>query len=236
MYPARPSKDPIMKRLLSLILFLLPALPLVAAKEKPDPTPPSKPDPQMTEDFARWLTPEKCESQPPSWSFANYFADENEAWKSEQGRDVFYGVYAEVLAKRTDAAFPEAVKFRELFSKVSAAIASFLAQSNGETVTASETTRSRAEIEWWIHHGFDENFEGGFPPDYTHDDIRQLARLYQRTHSHHVKKGRDLSGLEAKVLEPALSELEIGERGMSKEQILFFRAKVASIIVDRLGE
>ena len=112
----------------------------------------------------------------------------------------------------------------------------FLAQANGETVTASETTRRPAEVEWWISQGFDNDFDGGYPADYTHDDIRQLARLYQRTHAHHVKKGRDLTGLEAKVLEPALDELEIGEREMSKKQIRFFREKVASMITDCLGE
>jgi len=207
-----------MKRLLSLLLLLL----LVEAR--------AEPDPKMKEDFVRYLTPEKCESQPPSWVFENYFVNGNKAWKSELGLDVFYGVYADVLAKQTDGRFEEAEKFRKLLSKVSAGIAEFLEQANGETVTARETTRSRAQMEWWINQGFEKNFALWEAADYTHDDLRQLARIYQRSRAHHVKKGRDPAGLEAKVLNPTLAELEAGEKQMSKEQILYFRAKLASII------
>jgi hypothetical protein len=213
-----------MRPLLSLLVPCLLLLGVAAGKEEP------KPDPEMSEDFARYLTPDQCGSQPPSWAFENYFESGNKAWKSKQGEEVFYGVYAEVLAKRNDAPLGEAEKFRKVLSKVATGIAEFLAQANGKTGAASETARSRAEIEWWISEGFEKDFELWEAADYTHDDLRQLARIYQRSHAHHVKKGRDLSGLEAKVLNPALAELEAGEKEMSKEQILFFRAKLASMI------
>jgi hypothetical protein len=214
-----------MRPLLSLFVPCLLLLGVAEGKEGP------KPDPKMKEDFVRWLTPEQCEAQPPSWSFEHYFVRGNKAWKSGQGEQVFYEVYAEVLAKRNDAFFGEAQKFRKLLINVSAGIAEFLAQADGGKEAAGLKASSRAEIEWWIRQGFEKNFDPLEPPDYTHDDLRQLARIYQRSHAHRVKKGRDLSGLEAKVLDPALAELEAGEKEMSKEQILFFRAKLASMIV-----
>ncbi|MEK7951070.1 hypothetical protein [Luteolibacter soli] len=214
-----------MRPLLSLLMPCLLLLGVAKGKEEP------KPAPKMKEDFVQYLTPQKYETRSPLQGFENYFVSGNKAWKSEQGQDVFYEVYAELLSKRTDARFEEAEKFRKLLSKVSAGIAEFLAQANGKTVTASKTTRSRAEMEWWISQGFEKNFELWEPVDYTHDDLRQLARIYQRSHAHHVKKGRDPAGLEAKVLDPALAKLDAGEKQMSKEQILYFRAKLASMIV-----
>jgi hypothetical protein len=226
-------KRPLLPQLLRL-LVLLPCLLMVAVRAEPEPKASGKPDPEMEADFARWLTLERCESERPAWVFDRYLVEGNKAWKSAAGEEAFLKMYAEVLAKRVDGFYPEARELREMLVEVSGKMLKFLEEANGDTVSARETTKWRAEVEWWLSEGFKRKFELWEPADYTHDDLLALARLYQRTHAHHMKKGRDLSGLVTDVLEPALAMLAAGEKEMSKEQISYFRAKVAAMIAGYL--
>lgn len=192
-----------------------------------------EPNPEVRKDFEAWLTPEMCLGSEPEKLFMSH-VEATKKWGSLQAEDTFCEVYAEVLGKRTDERHPEAGKLREVLRKVSRAFLEFLQQANGDTVRARQVTRMGARVEWWLSEGYRKDRDPMATNDYTHDDLRALARVYQRSHAHNTD-GRDLSGLMKKVLEPALAELKAAEKGMSKEAAFYFRARLAVVMAEYLA-
>ena len=92
-----------------------------------------------------------------------------------------------------------------------------------------------ARVEWWISEGYRTNYESPGVHEYTHDDLRALVQVYQRSHAYNTE-GRDLSGLGKEVLEPALGELKEAEKGMSKEGAFYFRSSLAVVIAEFLAQ
>jgi hypothetical protein len=191
------------------------------------------PNPQMKEDFAEWLTPEKCQATDPAALFQK-FGEEKQLWASEQGQDAFYEVYAGVLAKHTDVRHPEVAKFRKPLLEAYQGIFDYIRTANGYSGTAHVMRRLPAEVEWDICLGFEKKFEGLSSGKYTSYDIRELARLYKRKVASDMV-GVDLRDLEKAVLEPTLAKLKTAEQGMSKEAALYFRARLVRMLAEFLA-
>ncbi|MBK1884813.1 hypothetical protein JIN85_20555 [Luteolibacter pohnpeiensis] len=190
--------------------------------------------PTVSERFAQWLTPENCATSNPDALYIKHLKADGFSWDSEQARDNFHQAYAVVLAARTDQRYPEAAKFRSPLLDAFKQTFEFIRSANGNTSTAHQMSRLPAEVEWMISRGFESKFDNGVSGEYTFDDIRQLARIYQRSQSRFTV-GTDLSELEARILEPALDHLKTAEDSMSKDAVTYFRAKLVSMIAQYIG-
>ena len=191
-------------------------------------------NPTVSERFSRWLTPEICATSDPDALYIRHLEADGASWDSEQARDGFHQAYAVVLAARTDQRHPEAARFRSPLLDAFKHTFEFIRTANGNTSTAHQMSRLPAEVEWMISRGFESKFDNGVSGEYTFDDIRQLARIYQRSQSRFTI-GTDLSDLEARILEPALGHLKAAEESMSKAAVAYFRAKLVSMIAKYIG-
>lgn len=190
--------------------------------------------PNAKVDLSRWLTPENCASSDPDALYIKHLKVDGLRWDSEQARDNFHQIYAEVLAKKTDQQFPDAAKFRKPLLAAFQQTFEFIRTANGHTSTAHQMSRLPAELEWQINRGFESKFDIGVSGEYNLDDIRNLARIYQES-QRRFKDGRDLSRIQADILEPALKQLKAAEQSMSKEANIYFRAKLVSMIAQYIG-
>lgn len=180
------------------------------------------------------LTPENCISSEPDSLYLKHLREEGFSWDSEQARDNFHEAYAEVLAKRTDQVYPEATKFRKPVLEAFKLTFEFIRTANGHASTAHKMSRLPAEVEWNINCGFESKFDLGVSGEYTFDDIRILARLYQQS-QRRFEDGRDLADIQKIYLEPALNQLKTAEQSMSQEAATYFRAKLFTLIAEYIG-
>jgi hypothetical protein len=190
--------------------------------------------PEDKAQFQSWLTPEKCAGSDPDALYLKHIETDGLRWDSEQARDKFHEVYAEVLASRTDQQHPEAAKFRKSLLGAFKQTFEFIRTANGNTSTAHQMTRLPAELEWMINRGFKSRFDNGVSGEFTLDDIRNLARIYQQSQTR-FRNGEDLSHIQADILEPALDQLKIAEQSMTKEAAIYFRAKIVSMFAQYIG-
>lgn len=190
--------------------------------------------PAVAEGFSRWLTPENCAASDPGDLYIKHLEADGLRWDSEQAQDRFHQSYAVVLTERTDQQYPEAAKLRKSLLEAFEQTFEFIRTANGNTSTAHQMARLPARVEWMISRGFESKFDNGVSGDYTFDDIRQLARIYQRS-QRQFTVGTDLSDLESSVLEPALGHLKTAEESMSKDAVVYFRARLVSMIAEYIG-
>jgi hypothetical protein len=189
--------------------------------------------PEGKAQFQDWLTPEKCAGSDPDELYIKHLEVDGLGWDSEQARDKFHEVYAEILAKRTDQQYPEAAKFRKSLLSAFKQTFEFIRTANGNTSTAHQMARLPAELEWMISQGFESKFEKGLSGEYTFDNIRDLARIYKESQG--FADGRDLSRIQAGILKPALDQLMTAEQSMSKDARIYFRAKLVSMIAQYIA-
>ncbi len=190
--------------------------------------------PEAKAQFQNWLTPEKCAGSDPDALYAKHIETDGIRWDSEQARDRFHEVYAEVLASKTDQQYPDAAKFRKSLLEAFRQTFEFISTANGNTSMAHQMTRLPAELEWKINRGFESKFDNGISGEYTLDDIRNLARIYQQSQTRFAD-GANLSHIQADILEPALDQLKTAEQSMSKEAAIYFRAKIVSMFAQYIG-
>ena len=185
--------------------------------------------PEVEKLYAHWLTPKSCEESRPDDLYIKHLEADGLKWDSEQARDMFHEEYAEVLAKRTDQKHPDAAKFRKPLLAAFKSTFEFIRSANGNTSTAHMMARLPAELEWDISQGFESKFNTGLSGEYTFDDIRNLARIYQTSQ----RQFRDYQ--EPGDIQPALDHLKAAEQLMGKEAIIYFRARLVSLIAQYIG-
>ena len=188
--------------------------------------------PEAKAQFADWLTPEKCAGSDPDALYVKHIETDGLRWDSEQARDRFHEVYAEVLAKRTDLLHPEAAKFRKSLVDAFKQTLEFIRAANGNSSMAHHMSRLPAEVEWEISRGFESGFARGLSGDYSLDHIRDLARIYAQSQSQFRVGATDHPHIQRDFLEPALDHLKSAEQSMTKEATIYFRAKLVSKITE----
>ena len=208
-----------------LLLLLLPCLLLVEAR--------GQFNPEGRATFAKWLTPEQCAGSYPHELYGEYLDAGNTKWDSEGTRMAFLDDYAVVLAKRTDEKFPEVMKIRKPVQATFRTTLEFIRHANGG-MGGHMGAWLEAEVEWEISQGFEAKFALGKSGKYTHGDLRELGRIFQRTRAKLVV-GSAMDPLTPDAFEAVLEKLKIAEQSMSKEAAMYFRARLVAMIAGYMG-
>jgi hypothetical protein len=227
--------------LLSSSLLLLPCLLVVKAEAEPEPARvEDDAEVQRKERLAhalkereQWTTPELCAKHDADSLYGRYIKSAGFALDSEIWRDDFYEAHREVLEKRTNELHPEGEKFREPLMEVFKTTLGFIRGANGG-LGGHLAARLPAEVEWDINEGFQSKFALGELGKFTHQDIRELALMFQRTRVKYTLH-MDASVRDPKAFEPVLEDLKKAEASMSKEATLYFRATLVAMIAGYMG-
>ena len=179
-------------------------------------------------EFAKWTTPEMCAKSDADSLYIEYLKEVGLAHDSEIWRDSFYEVHREVLEKRTNKLHPEAMKLRKPLIEVFKSMLEFIRSANGG-LGGHLAARLPAQVEWDINEGYMANFTLGEQGKFTHEDIRELALIFQRTRTRYTLLIDD-SVRNPKAFDPVLEKLKIAEQSMSKEAALYFRARLVAMI------
>jgi len=185
-------------------------------------------------EFAKWTTPEKCAKSDADSLYVEYLREVGLAHDAEIWRDEFYEVHREVLEKRTNELHPEAVKFRKPLMEVFESMLAFLGGASGG-LGGHVRARLPAQVEWDINEGYKAKFAIGDSGKFTHEDIRELALMFQRTRARFTLH-MDEHVRDPKSFEPVLEDLKIAEQAMSKEAAMYFRAQLVGMIAGFMME
>jgi len=185
-------------------------------------------------EFAKWTTPEMCAKSDADSLYIEYLREVGLMKDSEIWRDKFYEVHREVLEKRTNELHPEAAKFREPLMEVFSSMLEFI---NGATGGLGGHVRARlpGQVEWDINEGYKAKFALGESGKFTHDDIRELGLLLQRTRAKHTLHMHP-SVRDPERIESVLEDLKIAEQAMSKEAAIYFRARLIGMLAGYMAE
>ena len=188
---------------------------------------------EVREMIRRQLTPERCASAGPYELYGQLVKEGKLEWGPEQQTDTFLEEYQVVLAKRTNESYPAAVKMREPLMKTFDAMVSFIWAADGGP-RIHVRSRLPGELEWDLAHGYATNFKLGKAGRYTHEDLRELAGVFQRSRMRNSLRSGGPLGADA--FEGVMDELKAAEKVMSKEAVMYFRGKLVVFLMGFLEE